>query len=109
MHLATGELSEEVSYAVTSLPWATTSAVILERLWRGHWTIENRVHYVCDVTFGEDRHQVWCGKTPQALAAIRNALINLVREHGWTFVPDALRHYGTNVRRALSLIGVCPA
>lgn len=109
VQLATGEVSEEVSYAITSLPWATTSAATLERLWRGHWTIENRVHYVRDVTFGEDRHQAWCGQTPQALAAIRNALINLVRDHGWSLIPDAIRHYGANVRRALTVIGACPA
>lgn len=109
VQFATGESSEEVSYAVTSLSWETTTAATLERLWRGHWTIENRVHYVRDVTFGEDRHQAWRGHTPQALAAIRNALINLVREQGWTLIPDALRHYGANVRRALTVIGACPA
>lgn len=106
---ATVEISEEVSYAVTSLPWSTTSAATLEGSWRGHWMIENRVHHVCDVTFGEDRHQAWRGQTPQALAAIRNAFINLVREQGWTLIPDALRHYEANVRRALTVIGVCPS
>jgi predicted transposase YbfD/YdcC len=104
--LATGAVSEAVSYGVTSLSWATTSAATLERLWRGHWTIENRVHYVRDVSFGEDRSQAWRGQTPQALAAIRNALINLVREQGWQLIPDAIRHYGANVSRALTVIGV---
>jgi predicted transposase YbfD/YdcC len=106
--VATGEVSEEVHYGVTSLPWETTSAAMLERLWRGHWTIENRVHYVRDVTFGEDRNQAWRGHTPQALAAMRNALINLVRDNGWKFIPDAIRHYGANVVRALTVIGACP-
>lgn len=51
----TGRVEVEVTYGLTSLPRALTGPVQLERIWRAHWTIENRLHYVRDETFGEDR------------------------------------------------------
>jgi hypothetical protein len=57
------------------------------------------------VTFREDAGQAYCGHTAQALAALRNALLGLLRARGWTSIADALRHYGASVRRALALIG----
>ena len=105
--LATGEIQEEVTYGVTSLPPAATPSQI-EALWRGHWTIENRVHYVRDVTFGEDACQVRVGNAPQALAALRNGLLRLLRALGWSLIPDALRHYGAYTHRALALLSTQP-
>lgn len=106
--VATGEVSEEVTYGITSLSGEQANAAVLEQLWRGHWTIENRVHYSRDVTMGEDAGQAYRGNTPQALAALRNALLNLFRVHGWTSVADAIRHYGAFPDRALRLIGAVP-
>lgn len=106
---ATGVVRHEVSYAITSLPAASTTPAELEQLWRGHWTIENRVHYVRDVTFGEDAGQVWVGNAPEALAILRNLLLTVLRRHGWTNIADALRHYGAYVHRALALLGALPA
>jgi predicted transposase YbfD/YdcC len=107
--LRTGAIQEEVTYAITSLPAATTSAAAVEALWRGHWTIENRVHYVRDVTLGEDAGQAWTGATPQALAALRNGIVALLRALGWTNIAAALRHYGAYVHRALDLLATTPA
>lgn len=106
VRLRTGEESEEVTYGITSLSWETTRAATLERLWRGHWAIENRVHYVRDVTLGEDAGQAWRGQTPQALAALRNALLNLVRGHGWTNIADAVRHYAASLSDTFDVLGV---
>ncbi len=106
--VATGEVSEEVTYGITSLSAQQANATVLERLWRGHWAIENRVHYPRDVTLGEDAGQAYRGNTPQALAALRNAVLNLFRAHGWRSVADALRHYGAFPDRALRLIGAVP-
>lgn len=102
--LKTGEVSEEVKYGVTSLRWEDADAEELEGLWREHWTIENRVHYVRDVTMGEDANQMRVGNAPQVLAALRNAILNLIRKKGWTNIADGLRHYGAYAQRALSLI-----
>ncbi len=109
VNLATGRVSEEVTYGLTSLPAAATTPAQVERHWRGHWTIENRVHYVRDVTLGEDAGQVWAGHAPQALAALRNALLSLLRARGWANIAAALRHYGAYPDRALRLLGALPA
>jgi predicted transposase YbfD/YdcC len=105
----TGKRSVEVTYGITSLPANEVSAADLETLWRGHWTIENRKHYVRDVTLGEDAGQMYRGNAPQVLAALRNTIIDLFRWQGWTNMADALRHYGAAVERALTLIGFTPA
>ena len=102
--LKSGEVSEEVHYGVTSLRWEEADAEELEGLWREHWTIENRVHYVRDVTMGEDANQMRVGNAPQVLAALRNAILNLIRKKGWINVADAIRHYAAFPYRALSLI-----
>jgi predicted transposase YbfD/YdcC len=105
----TGEIQEEATYGVTSLPPTAATPAQVEALWRGHWTIENRVHYVRDVTLGEDACQVRVGNAPQALAALRNGVLNLLRALGWSRIPDALRHYGAYAHRALALLATHPA
>ncbi|OIO98275.1 MAG: hypothetical protein AUK03_01500 [Anaerolineae bacterium CG2_30_64_16] len=77
----------------------------LEFFWRGHWTIENKVHYIRDETMGEDRGQVHTGSAPQALATLRNGIISLLRYRGRNDIAEALRHYGASTQRALQLIG----
>jgi predicted transposase YbfD/YdcC len=107
--LRSGEITEEAAYGVTSLRPAEASAAQIEALWRGHWTIENRVHRVRDGTFGEDAGQVRRGRAPQALAALRNGVLSLLRSLGWTNIADAVRHYGAYAHRALRLLATPPA
>jgi len=106
IELKSGKVTREVSYGLTSLAPSRADAAAVEALWRGHWTIENRVHYVRDVSFGEDRGHAAAGATARALASVRNALLYLFRQAGWRLVPDALAHYGASVRRALTLVGL---
>jgi len=47
------------------------------------------VHYVRDVTMGEDANQTHVGHAPHVLAALRNAILNLFRRHGWTNIAAA--------------------
>jgi len=104
--LKTGVVSEAVTYALTSLPASRATAAQVATLWRGHWTIENRVHYVRDVTFGEDAHQMHTGNAPQVLAALRNAWLNVLRAAGWTNIAAALRHYSWSLLETLQLLGL---
>jgi predicted transposase YbfD/YdcC len=106
--LATGEVQAEMTYGVTSLP-VSVSPRQVEGLWRGHWTIENRVHYPRDVTLGEGASHVRCGHAPQALAAVRNGLLSRWRALGWASIADAVRHYGAYAERALHLRTLTPA
>ncbi len=96
----------EVAYAVTSLTPAQASPARLLDLLRGHWTIENRVHYVRDRTFDEDRSQVRTGHTPQVMATLRNLAISLLRLAGARNIAAALRHCGRKVRTTLRFLGL---
>jgi predicted transposase YbfD/YdcC len=107
VHRTTGEVEEEVTYGLTSLP-VTIAAATVEALWRGHWTVEHRVHDVRDVTLGEDACQVRVGSAPHAPAARRNGVLNLLRALGWTDVADALRHDGAFAHRAPGLLTLPP-
>jgi len=105
VRVKTGAVSSEITYGITDLRAGEVGAAQLEQLWRGHWTIENKVHRVRDVTMGEDANQTHTGQAPHVLAALRNAVLNLFRQHGWTNIADAFRHHGASVDRALALIG----
>ena len=107
--LKTGVVTRSVTYGVTSLAPRAAPPRQVEGLWRGHWTIENRTHYVRDVTMGEDAGQAYRGSTPHALAALRNGILTLLRSRGWTNIADALRTYAASLVEALKLIGALPA
>jgi hypothetical protein len=96
----------ETACAITSLSPSQASAAELLALWRGHWSIETRLHYVRDVTMGEDACRVRSGAAPQALAAMRNAVINLVRLAGQTNVAATLRRFAARPAEALAAIGI---
>ena len=95
----------DLAYAVTSLPPDQASPQRLLALWRGHWGIENRVHWVRDVTFDEDRSQVRTGSAPQIMAALRNLTISVIRLTGATNVAATLRRCAVHPSRPLALIG----
>ena len=73
-----GKTEVEVVYGITSLRRQGASAEDLMGLVRGHWGIENKLHYVRDETLGEDRCRVRKGAAAQALAAIRNVAVYLL-------------------------------
>jgi predicted transposase YbfD/YdcC len=105
-HSATGRTTTETTYGLTSLPRHLAGPPQLEQLWRAHWTIENRLHYVRDVTLGEDRCQVHTSHAPQVLAALRNAVLSLLRFHGCANVAAANRRYAAHPQLALQLLGL---
>jgi hypothetical protein len=76
------------------------------KLNREHWAIENKLHYVRDLTMGEDACRVRTGAAPQVLAGIRNSVIALARKAGWTNIAAALRHYAIKTVEALHIIGI---
>ncbi len=101
-----GTTREEWAYALTSVPPEQADAARLERVWRGHWQIENGLHQVRDVTLGEDACQVRADRAPSNLAACRNTALNLLRQRGVTNVAAALRRYAIYPKEALALIGL---
>lgn len=99
-------MHEEVEYAITSLPRSRADAAKLLSGWRGHWGIENRLHYVRDVTFGEDASRIRTAAAPQVLAAIRNAAITLLRSWQHTNLAAALRENAYQPARLLTRLGI---
>lgn len=95
-----------ITYAVTSLSRQQATPEQLEALWRGHWCIENRNHYVRDETLGEDRCQVFAAQAPRALAALRSGILTLLRTQTWQCIPQALRHYAAHPGQAFTAMGV---
>jgi predicted transposase YbfD/YdcC len=102
-----GRVTREVAYAVTSLGPRGGPAQLLH-LWRGHWGIENRLHYVRDVTFGEDASTVRTAAAPEVLAAIRNALLTLLHQSGCANIAAALRSFAWQPGSSLRLLGISP-
>lgn len=98
--------STETAYLISSLDYNDHRAEFFLRKNRGHWGIENRLHYVRDVTMGEDACRVRMGSAPQVLAGIRNAVLNLLRLDGWQNIAAALRHHSVKVHKAFKLIGI---
>jgi predicted transposase YbfD/YdcC len=105
IRVSTGLVESETTYGITSLPRALAGPELVERFWRGHWTIENRQHYVRDETLGEDRCQVHTGTAPQVLATLRNGILSLLRYHGWSNIAEANRRYAANPQKILHLLG----
>lgn len=104
----TGQRRHEIVYGVTSLTPQQADAARLLELVRGHWCIENRTHWVRDVTFDEDRSTVRCGNIPQVMAALRNLAIGLARLAGHTNIAAACRYYAARPWAALALLGIQP-
>ena len=98
----------ERAYAITSLSPERADAARLLELWRGHWGIENQVHWVRDEVFGEDRSRVRTGSAPQLLAAMRNLVMGMLRLTGARNLSAALRRYGWKPWETLTLIGLSP-
>ncbi len=76
-HLKSVKVTEDVEITLSSRPFEQIDSAQLQAVRRGHWGIENRIHYVRDVTFGEDLSTVRTGHAPRNLAALRNLLIGL--------------------------------
>jgi predicted transposase YbfD/YdcC len=94
----------ETVYAITDLLAHQAKPTQLAHGIRGHWSIENRVHWVRDVTYDEDRSQIRTGS--QVMATLRNAAIGALRLAGATNIAAANRHHARNANRPLALLGI---
>lgn len=99
-----GETSVEVVYLITILPPGQDGPHDLLALVRGHWAIENSLHYVRDVTFAEDRSRIRTGHAPQLLAACRNLAITLIHRSGSSHIAASRRSFSYHPRRAFDLL-----
>jgi predicted transposase YbfD/YdcC len=93
--------TREMAYLVVSLPAADAQPTDLGTWARSEWHIENRVHYVRDVTLREDAHQARTGNGPAVFATLRNTSIGYHRGNGETNIARATRRAN---RRSTDLI-----
>ncbi len=101
-----GKCTRDVAYAVTSLSAERATPDQLLQVWREHWSIENKLHWVRDVTFDEDRQQLREGHAHQVLAALRNTAIGLLRLLGETNIASACRRFAAQPALAASALGL---
>src|SRR6266487_1270106 len=86
-----GKTTREAAYMVVSLPAEHAQPADLGTWARSEWHIENRVHYVRDVTLREDAHQAQTGNGPAVFATLRNTSIGYHRSNGETNIARATR------------------
>ena len=99
---AKGKKTVEVVYLITSDGQAEPATLAA---WvRGHWEIENKLHWVRDVTCQEDRSLVRPGNAPRVMASLRSLAISLLRLDGHANIAAANRHHARDPYRTLTLL-----
>lgn len=98
-------MTQETVQGVTSLGPDRADPARLLQLARDHWAIENRLHWVRDVSYDEDRCRIRRGNGPQVMASIRNLVISLLRLAGARFIPEAHRACARAGHALVGLIG----
>jgi predicted transposase YbfD/YdcC len=96
-----GKWSRETCYAVTSLTITQASPAQLAAIIRGHWGIEDRLHWVRDLDFDEDRSQIRTASGPQIMASLRNLAVTILRLTGATSIAAAVRCHARRPSRPL--------
>jgi predicted transposase YbfD/YdcC len=103
---STGKRSAYAELGLTNLPSRHAHPTQVAAYARNHWHIENRLHWVRDVTYGEDHSRVRTGNAPRFMACLRNLAISTLRHHGWTNIAQGLRHMSRNATRPLTQLGI---
>ena len=102
-----GKWPRETCYAVTSLTVIQASHAQLAAIVRGHWGIEDWLHWVRDMDFDEDRSQVRTATGPRVMASLRNLVITILRLSGAASIAAALRYHARQPSRPLQTIMKC--
>lgn len=104
-----GHPKRAIHYGITSLDSVRGTPERLLALKRGHWLIENRLHWRKDVTFGEDASLIHAGQGPIVMAVLRDAVVSLLHAHGITRVAAQLRTYSQHPEHAIAMVLGHPA
>lgn len=99
-----GQETVETHFGITSLSPERADAQRLLALSRGHWAIENRLHWIRDVDLREDECRVRHAGIAQALAALRNAVVRLLRASGIRPLVAAIEQFAEHRDRAIDCV-----
>ena len=96
--------ASETVYAVTDLTAGQAGPHQLAAWIRSHWHIENKLHWVRDVTYQEDDSRIRTGSGPHVMASLRNLAISILRLAGHTNIAHATRHHARHPERPITLL-----
>lgn len=97
--------NSELFAGITSLSKDRATPDMLLRNNRIHWSIEDRLHYVRDFTFDEDRSQIKTKNGPQMMACMRNFVISIFNLLGLNKIASAIRFFASQPHKALAVFG----
>ena len=98
--------SHERAFGITSLPMPRGSSERLLELNRGHWIVENGLHYVKDVTMGEDASRIRKGDAPRVMASLKNLTISLFRKAGITAIAAQSLKFALSKFKLFKFVGI---
>lgn len=102
--LKTGKIRHEVVYGLSSLSMRQAAPKRLLQLGRGHWGIENRLHWRRDVTLGEDRCQTRTGAVPSLLVQLNSTVLSLMDRVGVRNVARQMRYFDASLDEVFNLV-----
>ena len=97
------KLTKEISYFISSLSADNSPSFFSEGI-RSHWSIENGLHYVKDVTFKEDASKIRTGNSPENMSLFRNIAINIFRKNRFNNMSQAIRLVSNDIYKIWKLI-----
>jgi predicted transposase YbfD/YdcC len=100
------KLRRDVAFGITSLTPDKATPERLLNLNRRHWSIENELHYVRDVTFDEDHSRIRTKTAPRIMGTLRNLAISILRLAHQRNIAKAVRYYAAKPHVTLGLIGL---
>ena len=97
---------KQIIHGMTSLHAADHTPAAVNTLARGHWTCENKLHYVRDVTWSEDTNQTYTATGPRMMAALRNLALSILSLHRITKIRATLQHLERRPSQAIALLNL---
>lgn len=101
LHQRPGQDSIETVYVITSITPGRLCGDVLAGIVRQRWAVENRLHYVCDTAFYEDRCRARTGHGAAVLASMRNLAITVLRLLQYDNIRAALEHHAYDLDRPI--------
>ena len=71
---------------------------------RGHWSIENTLHWTKDVVFKEDASKIHMGQAPENLSLVKNWVMAIFRKNGYESMTKAIRLVANDLQLMINLL-----
>ena len=100
LHKKSNKRTLEISLGVSSRTPGQARPMRILVVYRGHWTIENRCHYVIDWNYDEDRSRISKGYGPENISRLRRFTVGILHHFcdGNTSIAQKMSHLNRNIR-----------